>query len=73
LTEAIACFDAIYSKDYPHGSREATLRQIMTAHEHYDNLAKTGEITLAKKEGNQIVFLMTKRQKNNTKSGENYF
>jgi len=45
----------------------------MTAHEHYDNLAKTGEITLAKKEGNQIVFLMTKRQKNNTKSGENYF
>jgi len=62
LIEAIARFDAIYSKNYPHGSREATLSQIMTAHEHYKGFGKTGEFTLAMKEGDEIVFLLTKRQ-----------
>ena len=62
LIEAIARFDAQYSKDYPHGSREATLSQIMTAHEHYKGFGKTGEFTLAMKEGDEIVFLLTKRQ-----------
>ena len=62
LIEAIARFDAQYSKDYPHGSREATLSQIMTAHEHYKDFSKTGEFTLAMKEGDEIVFLLTKRQ-----------
>jgi hypothetical protein len=62
LIEAIARFDALYSKDYPHGSREATLSQIMTAHEHYKGFSQTGEFTLAMKEGNEIVYLLTKRQ-----------
>ena len=62
LIESIARFDALYSKDYPHGSREATLSQIMTAHEHYKGFGKTGEFTLAMKEGDEIVFLLTKRQ-----------
>ena len=62
LIEAIARFDAQYSKNYPHGSREATLSQIMTAHEHYKGFGKTGEFTLAMKEGDEIVFLLTKRQ-----------
>ena len=62
LIEAIARFDAQYSKDYPHGSREATLSQIMTAHEHDKGFGKTGEFTLAMREGDEIVFLLTKRQ-----------
>jgi len=61
LIEAIARFDALYSKDYPNGPKEATLSQIADAHNHYKGFGKTGEFTLSKKEGDKIVFLLSHR------------
>lgn len=61
LIEAIARFDALYSNDYPKGPKEATLSQIRDAHNHYKGFGDTGEFTLSKKEGDQIVFLLYHR------------
>ncbi len=61
LMEAIARFDALYSKDYPEGPRAATLSQIVDAHNHYRGFGETGEFTLSKKEGDEIVFLLSHR------------
>jgi chemotaxis protein methyltransferase CheR len=61
LIEAVARFDAIYSKSYPGGSRPATLSQVIDAHDHYTGFGKTGEFTLSKKEENNIVFLLSHR------------
>ena len=61
LIEAIARFDAVYSKNYPNGARQATLSQIIDAHNHYQNSSVTGEFTLAQKEGNNIIFLLNHR------------
>jgi len=63
LIEAVARFDAIYSKNYPDGAKQATLTQILDAHNHYQNSSKTGEFALAKKEGNNIVFLLSHRHR----------
>jgi hypothetical protein len=59
LIEAIARFDAKYSKNYPKGAREATLSQIVDAHRHYRSFGKTGEFTLSKRDGDDIVFLLS--------------
>jgi hypothetical protein len=61
LIEAIARFDAVYSKDFPAGAEEATLNQIIDAHNHYKGFGETGEFTLSKKEGDNIVFLLSHR------------
>jgi PAS domain S-box-containing protein len=61
LVEAVARFDAIYSKDYPEGSEKATLSQMVDAHKHYKGFGKTGEFTLAKHEGDSMVFLLSHR------------
>ena len=61
LIEGVARFDSIYSNDYPHGAREATLSQIKDAHSKYRGFGNTGEFTLSKKENNQIVFLLSHR------------
>ncbi len=61
LIEAVARFDEKYSKDYPEGSEAATLSQIIDAHENYKGFGKTGEFTLSKKEGDNIVFLLSHR------------
>ncbi len=61
LIEAVARFDEKYSKDYPQGSEAATLSQIVDAHEHYTGFGNTGEFTLSKKEGDNIVFLLSHR------------
>jgi PAS domain S-box-containing protein len=61
LIEAIARFDARYSKDYPEGPVAATLNQIVDAHEHYKGFGETGEFTLARREGDYIVFLLHHR------------
>jgi hypothetical protein len=61
LIEAIARFDAVYSKDFPAGPEEATLSQIIDAHNHYNGFGETGEFTLSKKEGDKIVFLLSHR------------
>lgn len=61
LIEAIARFDMKYSNDYPQGSEEATLSQIIDAHDQYEGFGETGEFTLSKKEGDEIVFLLSHR------------
>ena len=62
LIEAVARFDATHQKkEHPHvqSPREATLAQIKDAHEHYEGFGETGEFTLSRKQGNDIIFLLT--------------
>jgi hypothetical protein len=61
LIESVARFDAIYSNDYPHGAIAATLSQIVEAHERFRGFGETGEFTLSRREGDQIVFLLRHR------------
>ena len=61
LIEAVARYDAIYSKAYPKGPVAATLSQIVDARKHYAGFGKTGEFTLSRREGNNIVFLLSHR------------
>jgi len=61
LIEAVARFDAIYSRDYPEGATSATISQVIDAHKHYRGFGQTGEFTLAKRNGNDIVFLLSHR------------
>lgn len=61
LIEAMASFDKKYSNDYPFGARQATLTQIREAHSKYEGFGITGEFTLAERENEQIVFLLSHR------------
>jgi hypothetical protein len=61
LIEAIGRFDRRYSRGFPSGSRQATLFQIRDAHSRSQGFGDTGEFTLSKKEGGQIVFLLNHR------------
>jgi hypothetical protein len=61
LIESIAQFDSIHSKDYPGGANEGTLSQIAEAHKHYSGIGETGEFTLAKMQGDNIVFILNHR------------
>ena len=61
LIEAVSRFDAQYSKDYPGGSKPATLSQLIDAHENYIGFGETGEFTLSEKVGDNIVFLLSHR------------
>ncbi len=61
LLEAVARFDAVYSQDYPGGSEAATLSQIRNARNNYIGFGETGEFTLARREGDLIVFLLSHR------------
>jgi len=61
LIEAISRFDSQFSREYPGGAREATLTQITDAHDHYQGFGKTGEFTLSRREGDNMVFLLSHR------------
>lgn len=62
LMEAVARFDSQFSKtDYPGGPTAATLSQITDAHKQYSGMGETGEFTLARREGDQIVWLLRQR------------
>ena len=61
MIEAIARFDRTYSKEYPLGSRAATLSQIKDAHSRYEGFGQTGEFTLSTKKNDQIVFILNHR------------
>ncbi|MBW2617612.1 MAG: PAS domain-containing protein, partial [Deltaproteobacteria bacterium] len=58
LIEAVARFDAKYSQDYPEGTIEATLSQIREAHARHKHFGRTSEFTLAKRVGDDVVFLL---------------
>ncbi len=62
LIEAVARFDRQYSEtDIPGGHFEATLSQIRDAHRRFKGFGKSGEFTLARREGGRIVFLLSHR------------
>jgi len=61
LIEAIARFDKLYTDDHTSRARETTLSQIQDAHSNYKGFGDTGEFTLAIKENNQIIFLLSHR------------
>jgi len=61
LIEAVARYDAVHSIDHPGGSGAATLQQIMDAHRQYKGFGETGEFTLARREGELIVFVLEHR------------
>ncbi|EGG98526.1 sensor histidine kinase [gamma proteobacterium IMCC2047] len=60
--EAVARFDARFSReDVPGGAFAATFQQIREAHELFKGFGKTGEFALAKRDGEQMVFLLAQR------------
>ena len=60
--EAVARFDTIHSQDAnPKGAVEATISQIIDAHQQRKGFGKTGEFVVARREGDQIVFLFPYR------------
>jgi PAS domain S-box-containing protein len=62
LMEAVARFDQQFSQhDNQQGAVAATISQIVDAHERYQGFGATGEFTLARREGDQIVFLLSHR------------
>jgi PAS domain S-box-containing protein len=64
LIEAVARFDDLHQKKYRHhyeDPADATLSQIIDAHKHYAGFGKTGEFTLARRDGDNIVFLLRHR------------
>lgn len=62
LIEAVMRFDEQYSADdIPGGAWTATLSQIEDAHSRFSGFGETGEFTLARREGDQIVFLLSHR------------
>jgi hypothetical protein len=61
LMEAVARFDELYSLDYPEGPKAATIAQIKDAHERYLGFGETGEFTLARRVGDDIIFVLRHR------------
>ena len=65
LIEAVARFDAAHEiahpGSFPEGTTKTILSQIIDAHRHYEGRDKTGEFTLARREGDNIVFLLRHR------------
>lgn len=62
LIEAMARFALRYSEDeLPGGFIDATLSQIREAHRNFRGFGRTGEFVLAKRDGDQIVFLLSHR------------
>jgi PAS domain S-box-containing protein len=62
IIEAVARFDAEHSiPDVPGGAFSATIGQIRDAHKGFKGFGETGEFTLAKREQDQIAFLLSHR------------
>ncbi len=65
LMEAIARFSAQRNHDAQEGeaadSAEATLEQMVDAHQYYEGFGQTGEFALARRDGDAIVFLLSHR------------
>lgn len=61
LIEAIASFDSERNLSYLGGSEAATISQLKEAHRNYRGFGETGEFTLAKREADNIVFILSHR------------
>lgn len=58
LIRSIAEFADKYGDNYPEGVEAATLNQIIEAYNNCQGFGKTGSFSIAKKEGDEIVFLL---------------
>ena len=61
MITAVARYDSVHSSEFPGGSRAATLQQIVDAHREYEGFGQTGEFTVARREGDLIVFVLKHR------------
>jgi PAS domain S-box-containing protein len=65
LIEAVARFDTLHSQNTnPGGAGDATLSQVIDAHAHHQGFGKSGEFTLARRDGDDILFLLSFRHEN---------
>ncbi|MBI5186335.1 MAG: PAS domain S-box protein [Nitrospinae bacterium] len=64
LIESMVRFNAKSSLNYSEGAEAEALRQVMKAHSNFKGFGKTGEFTIARKEGDRIVFLLRHRHYN---------
>lgn len=62
MMESVASFDMVYSKNYPSGPHDATIRQITEAYKHYSGFRKTWEFVIGEKRDDRIVFLVSHRK-----------
>ncbi|MBF0369416.1 MAG: sensor histidine kinase [Magnetococcales bacterium] len=61
LMEAVAKFDQTYNQNYPEGAKSATFAQIIEAQKLFKGFGRTGELTVAHREGERIVFISESR------------
>ena len=62
MVEAILAFDSRFSnKDHPLGAEGASLSQAIEAHESFNGFGETGAFTMAKHDGNKIVYILRHR------------
>ena len=61
LMEAVARFDRVDSQDSAGSPFSATISRVADAHGRYGRFGETGEFTLARREGDEIVFLLSHR------------
>ena len=61
LIEAVARYDRNLGAGIPEDAADATVAQVIDAHQQESELGETGEFTLARLEDNQIVYLLKRR------------
>ena len=62
LIEAIAGAEERHViNGHPEGKETAVLNQVIEAHDNFEGFGQTGEFTLARREGDNIVFLLSHR------------
>jgi PAS domain S-box-containing protein len=62
LIEAIASFEnQSNNRDQAGDAQASTLQQVADAHRHFRGFGESGEFTLARQEGDQIVFVLSRR------------
>ncbi|MBF0381540.1 MAG: PAS domain S-box protein [Magnetococcales bacterium] len=61
LMESVARFNTEHNKYYPGGPFNAALDQIREAHDNFPGFGQTGEFALAKRDNEQIVFVLSHR------------
>ena len=70
MMEAVARFDMRYSdQDVAGGAFAATLMQVFDAHSRFEGFGETGEFTLAERDGDEIVFLLSHRHRGSEDAG----
>jgi signal transduction histidine kinase len=61
LIEAVARFDKKYSAAFRGTPSEATISQLIDSHRHYKGFGETGEFVLARRDEDQIKFILSHR------------